>query len=42
MIEKVIADRLRGVVYKLVGKEQVCAMPGRSIMESLVCLRDAL
>lgn len=39
-----IADRLgdSGMVGKLVGEEQMCAVPGRSIAESFICLRDVL
>lgn len=42
LIAKVIANRMRGVIDKMVGEEQVCAVPGRMISESLVCLRDML
>ncbi|XP_040214403.1 vomeronasal type-2 receptor 26-like [Rana temporaria] len=42
VVAKVLANRLRAVVEKLVGEEQVCAVPGRSIAESLVSLRDVI
>ena len=42
VVAKVLANRLRAVAEKLVGEEQVCAVPGRSIAESLVSLRDVL
>lgn len=42
LIAKVIADHLHGAVDRVVEEEQICAVPGRTIAESLSVLRDVL
>lgn len=41
-IVKIMADRMREVIGKMVCEGQVCAVPGRKIAESLLNLGDSL
>lgn len=42
IIAKLLACRLKGVVRSVVGESLVCAVPGRSVWENLILVRDVV